>query len=163
MASSEVYQPKFNFKTRGHTFICYDYKSPQQLFSSWRSSSSYWLSSCPPLLQSSDFDFIKYSKQKSCLIHAAKNVWGHIISRSDPPSLHLISPLISVYLGNIKMDTNLIIMASFLPSCLAPMPHWARCRHCGAKLRSTPSFRLIILSDEPTWLNFPYWSHLFIQ
>ena len=107
MASSEVYQPKFNFKTRGHTFICYDYKSPQQLFSSWRSSSSYWLSSCPPLLQSSDFDFIKYSKQKSCLIHAAKNVWGHIILRSDPPLLHLISPLISVYLGNIKMDLNI--------------------------------------------------------
>ena len=107
MASSEVYQPKFNFKTRGHTFICYDYKSPQQLFSSWRSSSSYWLSSCPPLLQSSDFDFIKYSKQKSCLIHAAKNVWGHIISRGDPPLLHLISPLISVYLGNIKMDLNI--------------------------------------------------------
>ena len=106
MASSYILRAEF--KTRGHTFICYDdYKSPQHqfFFFSWRSS-SYWLSSCP-LLQSSDFDFIKYSKQKSCLIHAAKNVWGHIISRGDPPLLHLISPLISVYLGNIKMDLNI--------------------------------------------------------
>ena len=46
--------------------------------------------------------FITYSMQKSRLIHAAQNVWEPYYLHTDPPLLHLISPLIYVYLGNTK-------------------------------------------------------------